>query len=144
MELSDELKLGGQSLSYLNETRKWTMFLSIVGFVAVGILLIAAFFVTSIMNSFPDQAGNSLPEGMSGILSAVYIVMAILYFFPVYYLYKFSENMKMGIAHRADTYVETAFGYLKSHYKFMGILTAIVLVFYAMIFIGSFLIASLM
>ena len=61
----------------------------------------------------------------------------ILYYFPISYLYQFSENTKKAIENNDNNTIRDAFEFLKSHYKFMGILTIILLSFYAiMIFIG--------
>lgn len=139
MERPDEIMLNKQSLIYLNETRKWTLFFSILGFIMIGFMLVLSFFIGNIMNSMPEFSNQQeLSPGMSGgFLSFIYIFFAILYFFPIYYLYQFSVNMKLGIQQRSAELVESALSYQKSHYKFMGILTAILLAFYAVIIIGA-------
>ncbi len=144
MEPSENITLSTSSLQNLNETRKCTMFLSIVGFVAVGFLLIVAFFFNSIMGSFPDTSGSPMPAGFGVLGTVAYLLIAVLYFFPIYYLFKFSENMKTGIELKAEANMEQAFSYLKSHYKFMGILTAILLGFYGLVILGSLLFASIL
>lgn len=139
-ELNEGVRLSGQSLRNLNETRKWTMFISIFGFVMVGLMLIIALFAGSFMSSLPNS--QAIPFS-SGLLTVFYIFIAALYFFPIYYLYKFSSHMKLGIVMKSEQEVEDAFKYLKSHYKFMGILLAIVLAFYIMIFFGSIMFGAL-
>lgn len=144
METSDQITLKTQSLRYLNETRKWTMFFSILGFIGIGFMLIAALFIGSIMNSIPNYSETAdLTAGLTGgLMSGFYIIMAVLYFFPIYYLYKFSSNMKAGIQHRSSELVEEAFKHQKSHYKFFGILTGIILIFYVLILIGTVAMSS--
>ncbi|MTI38474.1 DUF5362 family protein [Fulvivirga lutimaris] len=138
-ELNEGIRLTGQALRNLNETRKWTMFISIFGFVMVGFMLIMALFAGSFLSNLPNAQG--MP---TGIFSFIYILIALLYFFPIYYLYKFSAHMKLGIVMKSEQEVEDAFKHLKSHYKFMGILLAIVLAFYVLIFFGSVLFGTML
>lgn len=139
METSETVTLNTQSLRYLNETRKWTLFFSILGFVGIGFLLLAALFIGTLLSSLPNYSETeAITAGLtSGFISVIYILIAILYFFPIYYLYKFSSSMRAGIQHRSSELVEEAFRYQKSHYKFLGIMTGILLIFYALIFIGT-------
>ncbi|MEQ8474889.1 hypothetical protein [Fulvivirga sp.] len=139
-ESNEGVKLTDQSLKNLNETRKWTMFISIVGFVFVALMVLIALFIGSVMSNLPT--GSSMPIS-KGFATVIYLVIAAIYFFPIYYLYKFSSHMKIGIVTKSEQEVEYAFKYLKSHYKFMGILLAIVLVFYIMIFFGSIMFGAL-
>ncbi len=137
-ESNSEVGLSKQSLIYLNETRKWTNFLSIVGFVGIGFMVLAGLFAGSLLSNLPNA--EQLPSGFFGFF---YVIIAALYFFPIYYLFKFSSNMKMGIQLRNEAHIEEAFSNLKSHYKFMGILMAVILIFYALIFVGSMFFAAL-
>lgn len=116
----------------LNETRKWTFFLSILGFVFIGLIVIGGFSIGTIMSAFSDE---SLPfPGYA--MGFVYLILGALYFFPIYYLYKFSTNMKEALLHKTEESVEDAFLNLKSHYKFVGILTIVMLSIYLLFGIG--------
>ena len=137
-QLNEGMRLNDQSLRNLNETRKWTMFISIFGFIMIAFMLIMALFAGSVLSSLPNAQG--LP---SAFFSAMYIIIGLLYFFPIYYLYQFSAHMKQGLVTKSEEAVNAAFTYLKSHYKFMGILLAIVLAFYLMIFVGSIVFGAL-
>jgi hypothetical protein len=139
LEPKNELKLTKNSRIYLEETRKWTLFLSIVGFVFIGLMFIIAFFAGSIMNKIPNQM--PIP---GSLITAFYILGALLYFFPIYYLFQFSTKMKLAIQLKEEQYVEDAFRNLKSHYKFMGIFMAVILIFYVLIFFGAILFSSLL
>lgn len=126
------IELTAQSVIYLNETRKWTMFFSILGFVFLGILIIAAIFMASM---FGTMAGN-LPFKGSGIVMGVfYLLLGVLYFFPIFYLYKFSKHSKTAIYSEDSEQLSLAFKYLKKHYKFIGILSIILLSFYVLAFL---------
>lgn len=74
---------------------------------------------------------------MQGMLSAIYILLAIVYAFPIYYLYKYATDAKMALSTANSDLLETALGHLKSHHKFLGIMMIIILSLYALIFIGA-------
>jgi hypothetical protein len=53
-----------------------------------------------------------------------------VYFFPIYYLYKFASMARSGIQGRDGSQISGALHYLKSHYKFVGILTIVGIALY--------------
>jgi len=123
------------SKNYLNEIRKWSKFLSILGFIFIGLMLIASVFMTAFFsNAMENQEALGGSSISSVSLGVAYVIMAILYFFPVFYLFKFSINIKSALYHDSHTTMEEAFKYLKSHFKFIGILTIVIIAVYTLIF----------
>jgi hypothetical protein len=76
----------------------------------------------------------------TGFFSAIYIVIALMYFFPIYYLFQFSSKIKNAFKFNDNEQLNASFEYLKSHYKFMGILALIFVSFYAVIFFMTFIV----
>ena len=129
----NELKLNNHSKDFLRETAKWAHFLSIIGFIGIGIIVIVAIFFSSFMASAYSEFPGAASSG--AFLTIIYILVAVLYFFPVLYLYKFSSNMKRALAMEDEVTLAKSFENLKSHYKFIGILTIVMLSFYILIFV---------
>ena len=121
---SPELKLTNESLSYLNETRKWTMFFSVLGFIGIGLLVLFAFIMLII-----GIAGGNWIGGYNSsfftFFSAFYIILGALYFIPVLYLLRFSNFMKSAVEQKSQENLSAAFMNLKSHYRFLGIFTIV-------------------
>jgi hypothetical protein len=129
-----KVELTKESLNYFDQIRKWTTFFSILGFVIIGLLLIFGIFAGSIFSKFANANTNSnFPFFMIGF---IYFIIAIIYFFPVLYLYRFSVSSKLAIKNNDPNEFAKAFKNLKSHYQFTGILTIIVLSIYLLIGIG--------
>jgi len=125
-----EMILDTKSLAYLTEIRKWAKFLAILGFIFLGLLVLLGFIFLSVGSFFGSFLG-----GIERILIFfVYLAIGALYFFPIYYLLRFSIDIKKAIEKTEQRDITTAFEYLKSHYKFIGILTIVVLCLY--FFIG--------
>lgn len=131
-EQFEELKIDIVSRSFLTEIAKWANFLAILGYVGLGLMILAAVSIIIV--------GSSVSIGPigSGIwISIIYILFAGIYFFPITYLYKFSSNMKIALRTNDQKSLTNAFEYLKSHYKFIGIITIIILGFYILAIAGA-------
>jgi len=122
----DGVKFSAQIKQNLKETAKWANFLAIVGFVMLGLIVIAALFMFG--------AGATIFGGGSVIaIGFGYLLMAALYFFPTYYLFLFARKIKLGLNSTIQSEVDEGFLNLKKLFKFTGILVVIMLSIYAII-----------
>ncbi len=114
--------INDSALFYLNEARKWAKFLAILGFIGIGIMVLGGIIMGTAMSFIPGI--SQTPMGMipSGFFVLFYLVMAIIYFFPVYYLYRFSVSMGISLNSGSESELSNAFRNLRAHYKFVGIL----------------------
>ncbi len=133
----ESLKINSTTEKYLTEIRKWAHFLSIVGFILVGLMAVGSFAIGAIFSALPMD--NNVFPFPSSLFSGIYLLLALVYFFPVYYLYQFSVKMKNALLQKTDDVLETSFRFLKSHYKFMGIFTIIMLALYPIMIVGVIL-----
>lgn len=131
----------GASTRFLAETARWGKFLSIVGFVLCGLLVILALFMGTLMGTAFSQIEGAglLGGGMSILVTVIYLILAVLYFFPCLYLFRFSDKMKRALVESNQVEMTSAFENLKSCFKFMGIMTIVLLSFYALAFIFGIL-----
>jgi hypothetical protein len=82
-----------------------------------------------------NQVSLDYAAGMRIGLTVVYLICALLFFFPCLYLYRFSVKMKLALASVSQENFDTSLQNLKSLLKFYGILTIVMLSIYALIFI---------
>lgn len=127
-----DLQVDQQSHIYLSETARWSRFLSIVGFVMCALIVLVAIFAGSIFSSFGSMFGGAMGAMGGASLTIIYLLIAVLYFFPCLYLYRFSSNMKIALASHDQTLLNTSFKNLKSCFRYLGILTIIFLSLYAL------------
>ena len=84
METSSEdrkIEMGPAILENLNSTRKWTTFLSILGFIFLGLLIVAGMATSLFLTTFKTtQANLGIPESL---MILVFLVAGAIYFFPV-------------------------------------------------------------
>lgn len=130
-EQFDELRIDTAGRVFLKEVAGWTAFLAILGFIGIGFIVIIALFAM-IMGSYISMG----PFNGGSLISLIYLAVALFYFFPVNYLYRFSSNIKAALKTNDQTGLTKAFEYLKSHYKFIGILTIIIFGMYILVFLG--------
>ena len=129
----EQLTLTSASKKFLKETAKWAFFLSIIGFLLIFLMLILAVFANTIFSMVAMQPG--IPENIGMIMTITYLVLAVIYFFPVYYLIQFANKMKKAIATKNDETLAASFEMLKSHYKFLGVFTIITISLYILLII---------
>jgi hypothetical protein len=123
-----ELQVDHETTGYLSETAKWAKFLSIVGFVMCGLIVVAALFAGTIATLNPF-AGTM---GAGGFMQIVLLLaMAALYFFPCLFLFNFARKMQFALRNNDQINLNDSFRNLKSNFKFVGILTIVILSFYA-------------
>jgi hypothetical protein len=139
-----ELQIDQQNTSYLSEIARWGKFLSIVGFIGIGLSTI--FFTVTLLTgnstSSASFGGTSYDMGYTigkAIAPILIIAIFLLYFFPTLYLFRFSTQMQTAIRNNDQGYLTNSFGNLKSCFKFLGILTIVILSLYALLLIGGLL-----
>jgi len=130
--------------TYLNETGKWTKFLSIMGFIFVGLIVIMGFLAGSIMSIMPGGQSGVFPAGMGFLFGGIYILLGLLYFFPTWYLFKFSQKMKLALTTNSNDELNEALSNQKSFYKFWGIFTIVFIGLYVLIGLFALLAKVLM
>jgi len=132
-----ELQLNESAKGFLKEAAKWAYFLSILGYIGIGFIVLIAVFAGTLfafMSNMSPEMSNIGTMGGS-FISAIYLIIAALYFFPIYYLNKFASKAKDALRDNNSETLTNSFEYLKSHYKFIGILALITLCFYALIIV---------
>jgi hypothetical protein len=134
---SFELQVNETAVEYLRSSAKWSQFLAIMGYIGIGLMVLAALAIFISGAALGSSMGSfGMFGAIQGILSGVYIVVALFYFFPVYYLYKYATDMKNALNERNNDLLTSSFGYLKSHHKFLGISVLVILSLYLLMIIG--------
>jgi len=132
----EQLTVTKASKSYLSEIATWARFFAILGFIFIGLLLVFAFFAVPIFGTV-TKSQSGVPDDLGSIMHVTNVLIAIVYFFPLYYLLQFSKKIKKALKTKNDQMLANAFQMLKSHYKFIGVLTIITISLYFLFFISA-------
>lgn len=126
-------ELDSESRRLLMKAATWAKFLARVGFTFLGLFIVgmlAATIVITAANSYMEHTANTygyVPGTISWLHLFVCLVVALIYFFPLYYLYRFSVRIKHAIPENNQAALVDAFRFLNRHYAFIGILTLVML-----------------
>lgn len=145
MEDQNKLTLNDLAITALRESAKWCMFLSILGFIGIAFMVLAGVFMSVAISGIQDAPfGESIGafDALKAYFGFMYIVIASLYFFPIYYLYKYATGTKRALESRNSDVLTDAIVNLKSHHKFLGITAIVVISLYILIIIGTLIFAA--
>ncbi|NLJ43868.1 MAG: hypothetical protein GX431_09430 [Bacteroidales bacterium] len=123
-----KLEIGPEILNKLNSTRKWTTFLSVLGFIFLGLVIIgglaAGLFLTIFKTS---ENALGFPESL---LTITALVVGLIYFFPVLFLFRFSRNTRDAIHNLDNVKLTKGFRNLYLFFKIIGIIVIMVVLIY--------------
>lgn len=120
------LRIPEKTISGLNETRRWAMFMSILGFIVSGLLLLAALFIGSFMSFVPEEAYNA--PFSKHLFPVLYLIGAFINFIIALFLYKFSSKTKDAIHWRKPELMHKALNNMKLFWRWVGIFTILYIV----------------
>jgi hypothetical protein len=115
----------------------WARFLSIVGFIICGLIVLAAIFAGSILTSFNryDTYGSGVSSGLGVMVTVIYLIFAAVYFIPTLFLFQAATKLRTAIQANDQWLLNEGFTKLKASFRFWGILTIVILSFYVLMLI---------
>jgi formate hydrogenlyase subunit 3/multisubunit Na+/H+ antiporter MnhD subunit len=130
-----KIEIEQETLKDLNTTRKWTMFFAILGFIAIGIMIIVGLFAGLFLTVF--KTGNSGLGLTEGLVFIFVLLFGVIYFFPVLYLFRFSKHTSNAVKTLDKEELHKAFKNLRAYFVYIGILVIIILSLYVIAFIAA-------
>ncbi len=113
----------------MHQTKGWTTFLSVLGFVGVGFMLLGGFACLAL-----GAATGNFQVGMMGVL---YLPMAALYVYPTLKLWGYGKAVGVLLTTRKDADLEAALDQQRAFWRFLGIMTIVMMVLYALALVIS-------
>lgn len=127
--------------NHLKDAAGWAKFLGIAGFVFMGLMIFAGFAIGSAVMQTPGV--NNALAAIGGIgFGLAYTLIAAIYFYPVFALYKFAVLCKEAVYSNDNHTFGRAMYYLKNMFKYIGVLTIIILALYALVIILIIMVGS--
>lgn len=134
---TNKIDIEHDSLRNLNTTRKWTLFLSVLGFIFLGLMIVIGILAGTFLSAFSTpETKMKMPEWLFFI---VFFVLALINFFPMFFLFRFSRHAGIAVSTFDKTEMHHALRNLKSFFTYLGIMTIVVLTIYVLIlvFLGT-------
>lgn len=127
--MTDETAVATPAISrILQRTQPWVRFMAILGFMTVGLMLIAAAGVGTV--------GVATENPQMVVVMFVYPLMALAYVFPSYYLLQYANRLRDFTARGEERQLEAALDAQRAFWKFVGILTIAGIVLTLMMFVA--------
>jgi hypothetical protein len=119
-------------IEHLRATKPWVRFMSVIMFIFAALIFLGGLLMML------------MPSGMSGfglgpLVGIIYIVMSGLYLAPAFFLHQFASSINDFLNGGGDSAMENALGSQKSFWRFVGILTLVVICIYGLIFLFAIL-----
>jgi len=130
-----ELVITEEIAKYLTIISKWGKFLSILGFAFVGLVVFGGIIMSLVFSLIPSSDLDVFPVP-AFLLGFLYLVIGLVYFFPIFYLFRFSFSIDQALRLNDQDKLAKSFHFLKAHYRFIGIFIVVVMVLYAVLLVG--------
>ena len=128
-----KIEIENETLKYLNTARKWAMFLAIIGFIFLGLIIVIGLIAGTFLTAFNSgEKSLGIPESLMFI---PVLLVALLYFFPVLFLFRFSKHTSHAIQTLDKLEFHKAIKNLKSYFAYIGIMIIVVFTFYIAVLI---------
>lgn len=128
-----KIEIENETLKHLNTARKWAMFLAIIGFIFLGLIIVIGLIAGTFLTAFNSgEKSLGIPESLMFI---PVLLVALLYFFPVLFLFRFSKHTSHAIQTLDKLEFHKAMKNLKSYFAYIGIMIIVVFTFYIAVLI---------
>jgi hypothetical protein len=117
-------------VEHLQATKPWVRLISIIMFISVGLMFLGGL-VMMLMPSPMGMGGG----GFGALVGIIYIIMGGLYLAPAYFLHQYASSIGDFVQNGGDSALENALGSQKSFWRFIGILTLVVICIYGLVFL---------
>ena len=144
------LSIVPNSKQHLFEAARWARFLAIVGFVFLGLLIVAGIVLSVTLSRFnnviddPAFRNSGYTTAMGAGAAVIYPIVAVIYFFPLLYLLRFANSTMAALNANDQAVLTGSFQNLKRFFRYVGILTIIGLGFLLLSVMVSLVGVSLM
>jgi cellulose synthase/poly-beta-1,6-N-acetylglucosamine synthase-like glycosyltransferase len=130
-----KIEIEQESIGHLNTIRKWSMFMSVLGFIMLGLLVIIGLIAGTFLTAFNGGGrGAGLPES---IIIIFFLLIAVIYFFPILFLFRFSKHTASAVETLSKEELYKAIKNLKSYFVYLGVLIIVGLSFYLIAIVAA-------
>jgi len=122
----------------LRSTKPWVRFLSVLGFLGLGLLVLGCLAILVI----PMGPMGSMPIGPRIGASFAYLLMGLVQFPAVLFLSRYASRISRLAGTNAPIDLEDALRAQKSFWKYLGILTLVMMILYVLVIVGVLIFAG--
>lgn len=121
-------------LTLLAQTQPWVRFLSVLGFILAGLMVLVGLIAGVVM----------MGRGPGSVIFFIYVPMSLLYFIPSLFLFRYASRIAELRRTGSVAHLEEALAAQKSFWKFVGIAMLVVIALYLLALAAAFVLPLLM
>jgi drug/metabolite transporter superfamily protein YnfA len=125
-----QLGIDETAKAHLLESTRWAKFLAILSLIGIALLIVFGLIMTFAMSAINTQLATTGP-----IFVIIYLILGLLYFYPVWALLKFANMTKTGLHTSNQQQFNEGLRYQKNMFKFLGVMAIIVLALYGILIV---------
>jgi hypothetical protein len=130
-----KIEIDQNTLKHLDTLRKWTMFHAILGFIVLGLFVIIGVIAGTFLSAFSTVKTGSEITDLSILI--IIFLLSVAYFFPVFFLFRFSKYSARAIHTHSKEYFHRAIKNLKAYFIYLGVIIILFLLLYVVVLIVS-------
>lgn len=121
-------------------TGKWAFFLSVLGFLGVGLFVLLLIAVGSVIKSYVGLLSAQYPamrviEPLLGYLTVIMIPVTALFFFIFFYHIRFAGTIQKALRYNDQELFTAAWRNLRNYFRIYGIVMILLIIFYLIVMI---------
>lgn len=126
------------TVAMLAATKPWVRFMSVLMWIGVAFLLLGALGMGAVSMMGLAKQGKPSPFGGAEliVIAVIYGVMAFVYIYPAIKLWKYANRIGTLGSTRAVTDLDAALNEQRAFWKFIGIMTILMISLYVVAIIG--------
>ena len=131
-------EVGEEVVGILRSTKPWVRFLSVLGFLGLALLVLGCLAIIVL----PMGPMGSMPIGPRIGAAFAYLLMGLIQFPAVLFLHRYAGRIASLAASGASSDLEDALRAQKSFWKYVGILTLVMMILYLLVIVGVLIFAG--
>lgn len=131
-------EVSGEVVGILRSTKPWVRFLSVLGFLGLALLVLGCLAIMVL----PVGPMGSMPLGPRVGAAFVYLLVGLIQFPAVLFLHRYAGRIASLATSGAPIDLEDALRAQKSFWKYVGILTLVMMILYALVLVGLLIFAG--
>jgi hypothetical protein len=119
------LRISGEIKHSWMITSKWTQYLTVLGFIYVGLVVLVLASMSQIIALLDNLTGNVILNMLSAympFITALTAISVLIQFFAFFYLQKFTSQIQQAVRFGNQTALENAWRSLRNHLMIFAIL----------------------
>jgi uncharacterized membrane protein (DUF485 family) len=123
------------TIEHLRRTKPWVRFFAVLSFIGSALLVVLGLMLAVMGSALPTMFGASGNPGVGVGVGIAYLLLALLYIFPGLYLWRYASAIDSLVQHPQSLTLEEAMRHQTAFWRFVGILSAVMIAIYAVILV---------